>query len=107
MELLISLLGNLSLISMNVLVTANFCEYFIFFFSLKDRKIMAEAIYDIPNNKTSEFWYDTILTAHTFFLPLTVIYNHRIMHQTYLFTKSLKAFKESRELCNTPFNPSC
>lgn len=28
---------------------------------------MAEAIYDIPNNKTSEFWYDTILTAHTFF----------------------------------------
>ena len=70
LELLISLLGNLSLISMNILVTANFCEYFIFFLSLKDRKIMAEAIYDIPNNKTSEFWYDTILIAHTFFSVL-------------------------------------
>ena len=106
MELLISLLGNLSLISMNILVTANFCEYFIFFLSLKDRKIMAEAIYDIPNNKTSAFWYDTILIAHTVFLR-PVIYNHRIMHQTYLFTKSLKGFKESRELCNTPFSPLC
>lgn len=69
LELLISLLGNLSLISMNVLVTANFCEHFILCLSLKGRKILAEAISDIPNNKTSEFQYDAILKAHTLFSP--------------------------------------
>lgn len=35
------------------------------------------------------------LAAHTF--TQNVIYNHRIMHNVYLFIKSLKVLKESRE----------
>lgn len=113
-KLPISLLSNLSLISMNVLVMANGYEHFIFFLSLKIRKILAEAIPEISNNKISGFWSEVIFSSIYFFslwmsftttelctMPIWFVY--KISKST----SRIKGDPSLWEVCNAPHNRTC